>query len=42
MAHIRPFEIDVPDQLLADLKAKLKLARFPEQLKDVEWQGKMK
>ena len=38
-AKVRPFEINVPDQLLADLKSKLSLARFPEQLQDVDWQG---
>lgn len=34
-----PFKIHVPDDLLAQTKRKLELARLPDQLLNVVWEG---
>ena len=35
---IEPFEIHVPDSVLADLKARLAQTRFPDQILDTGWE----
>ncbi|KAG1772282.1 Alpha/Beta hydrolase protein [Suillus occidentalis] len=37
MSSETPFQIDVPDEKLATLRAKLELATFPDELEDVGW-----
>ncbi|KAI1321271.1 microsomal epoxide hydrolase [Xylariaceae sp. FL0255] len=37
MADIKPYKISVPDSELEDLKARLKLTRFPDELESAEW-----
>ena len=38
MADIKPFQINIPDKSLADLKQKLELTRFPEgELEEAAW-----
>jgi len=34
---IKPFEIDVPDEVLEDLKRRLAATRFPQQIDDTGW-----
>jgi pimeloyl-ACP methyl ester carboxylesterase len=36
-AEIKPFKIAVPDDVLADLKARLARTRFPDQIEGAEW-----
>jgi len=38
MAKVEPFSIKVPDQVLADLKARLDLTRFPDEVPDTAWE----
>src|SRR5262245_24910013 len=33
----RPFRIEVPDQVLADLHARLERTRWPDQIEDAGW-----
>jgi len=37
MTDVRPFQIDIPDSALADLKARLALTRFPEKETPTDW-----
>ena len=37
MTDVRPFEIEIPDSALADLRARLALTRFPEKETPVDW-----
>ena len=38
MASIRPYNISIPNSALAELKAKLSSASFPDELHDAEWE----
>lgn len=38
MADIKPFTISIPEKSLDDLKLRLSLARFPDELDDAEWE----
>lgn len=38
MADIEPFTISIPDSALADLKTRLSLARFPDEIDGAEWE----
>ena len=38
MPNIEPFQISVPDSALADLKARLKNTRFPDEVPDTGWE----
>jgi pimeloyl-ACP methyl ester carboxylesterase len=38
MAKVEPFSIAVPDQVLADLKARLDRTRFPDEVPDTAWE----
>jgi hypothetical protein len=35
--QIKPFKVHIPDVALDDLKARLSLARFPDELDDAGW-----
>jgi pimeloyl-ACP methyl ester carboxylesterase len=37
-AAIKPFQVHVPDAVLADLRRRLEQARWPDQLKDAGWE----
>lgn len=37
MADIKPYTIAVDDQHLKDLKTRLSLAKFPDELDEAEW-----
>jgi pimeloyl-ACP methyl ester carboxylesterase len=37
MADVKPFQISIPDSSLSDLKTRLSLARFPDELDDAQW-----
>ncbi len=37
MSDITPFRIWVPDDWMNDLKQRLELARFPDELDEAEW-----
>ena len=36
-AEVTPFTIDVPDAVLDDLQTRLEAARFPDELRDADW-----
>jgi len=38
MAKVEPFSIKVPDEVLADLKARLDRTRFPDEVPDTGWE----
>ncbi len=38
MANIEPFKVAVPDEVLADLKARLNSTRFPDEVPDTGWE----
>src|ERR1700682_3553047 len=38
MANIEPFKVEVSDNALADLKARLKNTRFPDEVPDTGWE----
>ena len=38
MAKVEPFSIQVPDEVLADLKGRLDRTRFPDEVPDTAWE----